>query len=78
MRQLTKNPTARSVIHGWQLLTMVATAFPPSATLEPFVLNFLATAPNFRLPEVSKDLGSRWVGGRLFEGSVRKSGSITK
>ena len=62
MRQLTKNPTARSVIHGWQLLTMVATAFPPSVTLEPFVLNFLATAPNFRLPEVSKDLRSRWVG----------------
>ena len=41
MRQLTRNPTARSVIHSWQLLTMVAAAFPPSRAVSSFVRSFV-------------------------------------
>ena len=32
MRQMHGNPSARSVIHSWQLLSMLCTTLPPSAT----------------------------------------------
>ncbi|TMW64383.1 hypothetical protein Poli38472_013005 [Pythium oligandrum] len=41
MKQLTKNPKRDSSIRGWSLFAMCAASFPPSSSLEKYVMLFL-------------------------------------
>eukprot|EP01138_Halocafeteria_seosinensis_P011068 gb/GECG01011304.1/.p1 GENE.gb/GECG01011304.1/~~gb/GECG01011304.1/.p1 ORF type:complete len:801 (+),score=169.81 gb/GECG01011304.1/:1-2403(+) len=40
MKQVTNNPSQSSLYRGWQLLAVCSGAFPPSATLEPYLMSF--------------------------------------
>lgn len=41
IKQTTCNPSPQGTIKGWQLLGLVAEAFPPSPVFRPFVLHYL-------------------------------------
>jgi Ca2+-binding EF-hand superfamily protein len=42
-KHLTSNPTAKSTLRGWQLMCFCLHTFPPSASFEVYLLNFLLT-----------------------------------